>query len=102
MPHPSNTGYLGVHFDANRSRFRVSVPDETGLRMVFGGYYQTAEEAARRYDELYLQIHGEHRLNFPPKDLRNRRSNTSGNGEPSPQSDEGISDVPKVKTRAAG
>ncbi len=69
MPRPSNCGFHGVHFDAHRDRFKVTVCDPTSGKFIHGGYYLTAEEAARRYDQMAVELYGTPgavpRLNFP-------------------------------------
>jgi hypothetical protein len=56
------TGFRGVHIHGNRFRASITVHGQP-TRL---GSYQTAEEAARAYDEAAIRLHGEFAtLNFP-------------------------------------
>lgn len=60
----NTSGYKGVHYYKSRGNYQVQLQAE-GKR-VNVGYFRTAEEAARAYDNAALLYHGEFaRLNFP-------------------------------------
>ena len=72
MPKPSNCGFRGVKFEEFRGlngKYRVTCTNPTNGRTIHGGYYDTAEEAARRADELNIELWGSPGavpcLNFP-------------------------------------
>lgn len=64
----SSSGYRGVHERAGRFSVKLGYAGQ----QINGGTFATAEEAARRYDELALQYNGEFAvLNFPDQELVN-------------------------------
>ena len=74
---PGKTGYRGVHERMGRFQARVKFQGQTAL----SGYYHTTEEAARAYDAIAIQLHGEFAvLNFPgmPNETRRKSTNIDG------------------------
>ena len=56
--------FRGVSFHKARGLWRAQV--RSGKRMVHGGYGETREAAARAYDRLAAELHGDKAmLNFP-------------------------------------
>ena len=61
---PSKTGFRGVRFRQDTGKWKVQI--ELNGRKIHGGYHPTAEDAARKYDEMARELHGEFAcLNFP-------------------------------------
>jgi hypothetical protein len=68
----NTSGYKGVYLLAKGKakpwHARVGSRKENGI--LHGGYFATAEEAARKYDELAVELYGEFaRLNFPTQEI---------------------------------
>lgn len=60
----NTSGYKGVIWDKKRLKWQANI-QASGKRF-FRGYFGTAEDAARAYDEMALVLHGEFaKLNFP-------------------------------------
>jgi hypothetical protein len=62
----NKSGYKGVHFQNNANKFRVRITVKS-IKM-HGGYFESPIDAAKRYNELAIQYHGEFaRLNPIPQ-----------------------------------
>jgi hypothetical protein len=63
LPMNSTTGFKGVCFHKRDRKYSVHIGFQK--RKIWLGYYQTAEEAARAYDEAAKRLYGEFaKLNF--------------------------------------
>ncbi len=63
----NTTGYKGVVFIDKKRKYRAQIC--VNYKNISGGFFNTAIEAARRYDELAIKFQGEYaRLNFPISD----------------------------------
>lgn len=65
---PSNntSGFKGVHFYGRTGRWQAYI--HFNRKKIHLGYFDTAEEAAKAYDEAAIKYHGEFsRLNFSEK-----------------------------------
>lgn len=64
MPKNNTSGFVGVDFLINRQKFRSRI--KIGSVVIWIGYYDTAEAAARAYDAVVREWAGKHAvLNFP-------------------------------------
>ena len=60
----NSSGFIGVYKKKNRRKWYVQI--QVGRRRKHVGSYETAEEAARAYDQVALKYFGEFaKLNFP-------------------------------------
>lgn len=53
----NKTGYKGVYFDKRYKKYIASV--NSNYKKIHAGVYLTAEEAAKAYNKLALELHGE-------------------------------------------
>ncbi len=64
--HNNMHGYRGVEWAQSRAKFRARIQPASGERGRWLGYFDTAEDAARAYDEAARIVYGENAyLNFP-------------------------------------
>jgi len=57
----SKTGYKGVYkYPPHRYNGKYSTQIFSNGKRIFGGYFKTAEDAARKYNELAIKYHGEY------------------------------------------
>lgn len=64
--HNNKWGYRGVEWHQSRRRFRARIEPANGRRGRWLGSYETAQEAARAYDDAAREIYGaDAYLNFP-------------------------------------
>lgn len=65
--HNNQHGYRGVEYRRDRGKYRARIePAELGRRGIWLGTFDTAEDAARAYDEAARQVYGDEAfLNFP-------------------------------------
>ena len=102
MPRRSNCGFHGVHYDAHRDRYKVTVCDPTTGGFRHGGYFPTPEEAARRYDQMAVELYGAPgavpRLNFP----REAREQDAEKKKRSSAARDVKAETPDGATRATG
>jgi HNH endonuclease len=64
----NTSGYKGVYLSApNKARcWHAKVGSKQPGKIVYGGYFHTAKQAAKKYDQLAKKIHGKFaKLNFP-------------------------------------
>lgn len=62
----NTTGYKGVTYESDRRKYRATIQCERVHHSL--GRFNTAEEAARAYDDAAKRLHGEYAcLNFPDK-----------------------------------
>lgn len=67
MPSNNTTGYKGVHFYKAYNKYSVSI--RANKKQIFGGYFPTPIEAAKKYNEMAVLYHGEYaKLNKIPNE----------------------------------
>lgn len=61
---PASSRFKGVWFDKRHGKWTSEI--KVGGKKIYGGRFRVEEDAAKRYDELSLEHHGEFgRRNFP-------------------------------------
>ena len=60
MRSKNKSGFKGVSFDRRKKKFRarIHVAHKVGYKEIFIGYFQTAIEAAKAFNEAALKYHG--------------------------------------------